>query len=58
MLVFNVGQVGNLPPIVNRRVNSNSEILRYGPIDNRPQVTNLPHTEAEEDMYWSKSETR
>ena len=45
MLVFNVGQVGNLPPIVNRRVNSNSEILRYGPIDNRPQVNNLPHME-------------
>ena len=45
MLVFNVGQVGNLPPIVNRRVNSNSEILRHGPIDNRPQVNNLSHTE-------------
>ena len=56
MLVFNVGQVGNLPPIVNRRANSNSEILRYGPIANRPQVSNLPH--AEEDLYWSKSETR
>ncbi len=56
MLVFNVGQVGNLPPIVNRRVNSISEILRYVPINNRPQVTNLPH--AEEDLYWSKSETR
>jgi len=56
MLVFNVGQVGNLPPIVNRRVNSDSEIGRHGPIDNRPQVTNLPH--AEEDLYCSKSETR
>jgi general secretion pathway protein K len=38
---INVGQVGNLPPIVNRRVNS--EGLRYGPIANRPQVINLPH---------------
>ena len=45
MLVFNVGQVGNLPPIVKRRVDSNSEILRQRPINNRPQVNNLPHTE-------------
>ena len=45
MLVFNVGQVGNLPPIVNRRVDSNSEILSHGPINNRPQVNNLPHME-------------
>jgi len=35
---INVGQVGNLPPIVNRRVNPDN-----GPIANRRQVANLPH---------------
>ncbi len=36
-----VGQDGILRPIGNRPVNEFGII--YGPINNRPQVTNLPH---------------
>ena len=36
-----MGQVGNLRPIGIRPLN-NSEFI-YGPITNRPQITNLPH---------------
>ena len=36
-----VGQIGNLPPIVNRPVNL--EPSPGTPINNRRQVTNLPH---------------
>jgi hypothetical protein len=37
-----VGQIGNLRPIGNRPVNN--EAYPNGPITNRPQVTNLPHS--------------
>ena len=36
-----MGQIVNLRPIGNRPVTWNDS--RYGPITNRPQVTNLPH---------------
>jgi DUF1009 family protein len=40
---LNVGQVGNLrrignPPVI-------ESVITYGPIANRPPVTNLPHME-------------
>jgi hypothetical protein len=37
-----VGQIGNLRPIGNRPVNN--EAFPNGPIANRPQVANLPHS--------------
>jgi hypothetical protein len=37
----NVGQVANLRPIVNRPETPAKSSAR--PIDNRPQVNNLPH---------------
>ena len=39
--LIHVGQIVNLRPIGNRPVNEFGII--YGPINNRPQVTNLPH---------------
>src|SRR5216684_755657 len=39
----NVGQIVNLRPIVNRPVALNAS--RDGPITNRPQVNNLPHSQ-------------
>jgi len=43
---FYVGQDGILRPIGNRP--AAWEGLPYGPIINRPQITNLPHTESAE----------